>query len=101
MALGLPHQLSIRIGLHAGPVYVNFDPVVRQLTFTGAHVNRAARIEPVAAAGQIFASEEFAALAAAEEVKGFECDFVGTTELAKSFGYFRIFSVDRMQVTQG
>jgi class 3 adenylate cyclase/tetratricopeptide (TPR) repeat protein len=101
VALGLPHQLSIRIGLHAGPVYVNFDPVVRQLTFTGAHVNRAARIEPVAAAGQIFASEEFAALAAAEEVKGFECDFVGTTELAKSFGYFRIFSVDRMQVTQG
>jgi len=100
VALGLPHQLDIRIGLHTGPVYVNFDPVVRQLTFIGAHVNRAARIEPVAAAGQILASEEFAALAAAEEVKGFECDFVGTTELAKSFGYFRIFSVERMQVTE-
>ncbi len=96
--LGLPSQLGLRIGLHAGPVYVSFDPVIRQLTFTGAHVSRAARIEPVAAEGQIFASEEFAALAAAEEAKGFECDFVGTTELAKSCGYFRIFSLERKEV---
>lgn len=97
VALGLPSQLGIRIGLHAGPVYVSFDPVIRQLNCLGAHVNRAARIEPVTAAGQVFASEEFTALAAAEEAKGFECGFVGTTELAKSLGYFRIFSLERTQ----
>jgi class 3 adenylate cyclase len=93
--LGLPQHLSIRIGIHAGPVYVNFDPVVRQISFTGAHVSRAARIEPITLEGEVFASEEFAALAAADQSKGFTCDLVGTTALAKSYGLFRIYSLDR------
>jgi class 3 adenylate cyclase/tetratricopeptide (TPR) repeat protein len=93
--LGLPHQLSIRIGVHAGPVYVNFDPVVREISFTGAHVSRAARIEPITHEGEVFASEEFAALAAADQSKGFSCDLVGTTQLAKSYGLFRVYSLER------
>lgn len=97
--LGLPRELSIRIAVHAGPVYVTFDPVSRRMTFAGAHVVRAARIEPVARAGEVFASEEFAALAAAEEVHGFSCDFVGTTQLAKSYGFFRIYSLVRAEKT--
>jgi class 3 adenylate cyclase/tetratricopeptide (TPR) repeat protein len=94
--LGLPHNLSIRIAIHAGPVYVNFDPIVRQMTFTGAHVSRAARIEPITHEGEVFASEEFAALAAADQSKGFTCDLVGTTALAKSYGLSRIYSLDRV-----
>jgi class 3 adenylate cyclase/tetratricopeptide (TPR) repeat protein len=94
--LGLPHNLSIRIAVHAGPVYVNFDPIVRQMTFTGAHVSRAARIEPITHVGEVFASEEFAALAAADQSKGFACDLVGTTALAKSYGLFRIYSLERI-----
>jgi class 3 adenylate cyclase/tetratricopeptide (TPR) repeat protein len=93
--LGLPRQLSIRIGIHAGPVYVNFDPVVRQISFTGAHVSRAARIEPITHEGEVFTSEEFAALAAAEQSKCFTCDLVGTTALAKSYGLFRVYSLER------
>jgi class 3 adenylate cyclase/tetratricopeptide (TPR) repeat protein len=93
--LGLPKNLNIRIALHAGPVYVNFDPVVRQINFTGAHVSRAARIEPITHEGEVFASEEFAALAAADQCKGFSCDLVGTTALAKSYGLFRIYSLER------
>jgi class 3 adenylate cyclase/tetratricopeptide (TPR) repeat protein len=93
--LGLPRNLSIRIGVHAGPVYVNFDPVVRQISFTGAHVSRAARIEPITHEGEVFASEEFAALAAADQSKGFGCDLVGTTALAKSYGLFRVYSLER------
>lgn len=95
MDLGLPRNLTIRIGVHAGPVYVNFDPVVRQISFTGAHVSRAARIEPITHEGEVFASEEFAALAAAEQAKGFSCDLVGTTALAKSYGLFRVYSLER------
>jgi class 3 adenylate cyclase len=95
MDLGLPRNLSIRIGVHAGPVYLNFDPVVRQISFTGAHVSRAARIEPIAHEGEVFASEEFAALAAADQSKGFACDLVGTTALAKSYGLFRVYSLER------
>lgn len=94
--LGLPTNLTIRIAVHAGPVYVNFDPVVRQMTFTGAHVSRAARIEPITHEGEVFASEEFAALAAADQAKGFTCDLVGTTALAKSYGLFRIYSLERV-----
>ena len=96
--LGLPHQLNIRIGIHAGPVYVNFDPVVRQISFTGAHVSRAARIEPITHEGEVFTSEEFAALAAADQSKGFSCDLVGTTALAKSYGLFRVYSLERTSV---
>jgi class 3 adenylate cyclase/tetratricopeptide (TPR) repeat protein len=92
---GLPRQLTIRIGVHAGPVYVNFDPVVREISFTGAHVSRAARIEPITHEGEVFASEEFAALAAADQSKGFSCDLVGTTALAKSYGLFRVYSLER------
>lgn len=93
--LGLPRNLSIRIGVHAGPVYVNFDPIVREISFTGAHVSRAARIEPIAHEGEVFASEEFAALAAADESKGFTCDLVGTVPLAKGYGVFRVYSLER------
>ena len=93
--LGLPRQLSIRIGVHAGPVYVNFDPIVREISFTGAHVSRAARIEPITHEGEVFASEEFAALSAAHQAKGFGCDLVGTTSLAKSYGLFRVYSLER------
>src|SRR2546423_7270030 len=93
--LGLPRQLSIRIGIHAGPVYVNFDPIVREISFTGAHVSRAARIEPITHEGEVFTSEEFAALAAADQSKGFSCDLVGTTALAKSYGLFRVYSLER------
>ena len=90
--------LRLRTALHAGPVFWHFDPVLRQLAFTGAHVSRAARIEPVTAPGEIFASEEFAALAAAEGATGFACHFVGTMPLAKKYpGVFRIYRLRRLQ----
>jgi class 3 adenylate cyclase len=92
---GLPEDLNIRIAVHAGPVYVTFDPVSRQSTFAGAHVARAARIEPVTRPGEIFASEEFAALSAADDVTAFNCDFIGTTDLPKKYGSFRLYSLTR------
>jgi class 3 adenylate cyclase len=90
--------LRLRTALHAGPVFPHFDPVVRRLSFTGAHVSRAARIEPVTLPGEVFASEEFAALAAAENATGFACHFVGTMPLAKKYpGVFRIYRLRRVQ----
>lgn len=92
---GLPPDLNIRIALHAGPAYPCFDPVVKKLTFLGAHVNRTARIEPIAEEGQIYASQPFAALAAANGAKDFVCDYVGTKQLAKKFGSIPVFLVRR------
>lgn len=93
--LNLPGDLNIRIALHAGPVYPCFDPVLRRLTFLGSHVNRTARIEPIVEEGQIYASQAFAALSAAEAVKEYVCDYVGTKQLAKKFGSTPVFLVRR------
>ncbi len=93
--LNLPSDLNIRIALHAGPVYPCFDPVLRRLTFLGSHVNRTARIEPIVEEGQVYASQAFAALAAAEGVREYVCDYVGTKQLAKKFGSTPVFLVRR------
>jgi class 3 adenylate cyclase len=91
---GLP-DLSLRIGLHAGPVYPCVDPVTQRPNYIGVHVSRAARIEPVTPPGQIYASQAFAALAAASRIEEFRCDYVGQTALAKYYGTFPTYIVLR------
>ena len=90
---GLPKALNLRIALHAGPVYACVDPVTEQPSYTGTHVSRAARIEPITPPGQVYASQAFAALAAAQGVKHFTCDYVGQTPLAKGYGTFATYHV--------
>jgi len=92
---GLPKDLNIRIALHAGPVYGCKDPVTAQDNFIGWHVNRVARTEPITPPGHVYASEGFAALAAARDVTAFACDYVGETTLAKGFGTFPTYHVRR------
>src|SRR6185312_11081472 len=81
----LPADTTIRIGLHAGPVYASWDPVIQKQNFFGSHVNRTARIEPVTTPGCAFASEQFAAALAVARGHDFVCEFVGTEELAKGY----------------
>jgi len=92
---GLPEDLSIRIALHAGPVYSVVDPVTRGLSFIGRHVNLAARLEPITAHGEVFCTEGFAAMAFVDGVREFGCEFLGRRPLAKSFGEMAIFRVRR------
>ena len=91
---GLP-GLNLRIGLHAGLVYSCRDPVTERISYIGANVSRAARIEPITPTGQVYASQTFAALAAAEGVKEFRCDYVGQTSMAKKYGTFPTYVVLR------
>ena len=90
-------SLRIRVGLHSGPVFACIDPVTGQETHIGAHVSRAARIEPITPPGRVYASEAFAALAAAEQVQEFQCDYVGQVVMPKKFGTFPTFSVRRLR----
>lgn len=90
---GLPKAINLRIALHAGPVYSCVDPVTGLASFTGTHVSRAARIEPITPPGQVYASQAFAALSAAQGVKEFLCDYVGQTPLAKGYGTFATYHV--------
>mgnify|MGYP003694568937 CR=1 FL=1 len=68
---GLPRGLNLRIALHAGPVYEFDDPVTGNPSYSGTHVSRAARIEPIAPPSLAYASEAFAALSAAQRTRDF------------------------------
>jgi len=92
-AKGLPPELNLRIALHVGPVHVCMNPITARRDFMGTHVSRAARIEPVTPPGQVYASQAFAAFAAAERVGEFACEYVGLTALAKGFGTFPTYHV--------
>jgi hypothetical protein len=75
-ALGLPSRLGLRIGLHAGPVFEVQDPVTRLTGYAGTHISRTARIEPVTPAGEVYVTEQFAALLSLERHAGLFCDLL-------------------------
>jgi class 3 adenylate cyclase len=93
--VGLPENLGIRIALHAGPVYSRIEPVTEWRNYYGSHVSLASRIEPITPLGQVYASQSFAALAAAQGVTEFTCDYVGQVPLAKGRGPFPMYHVRR------
>jgi class 3 adenylate cyclase len=83
--LGMPADTTVRIGIHAGPVYQRMDPIIGRENVFGSQVNRAARIEPVTTPGCAFASEQFSAALAAEPGHPFTSEYVGIEELAKGY----------------
>lgn len=95
----LPPELNLRIALHAGPAYEFDDPITARITFSGTHVSRAARIEPITPPGQVYASEAFAALSAAKRMRDFACDYVGQTPMAKGYGTLPTYHVRPKSVT--
>lgn len=94
-AKGLPVGMNIRIALHCGPAFEIHDPVIGGRGYTGAHVSRAARIEPITPEGEVYASQAFAALANYENAPGLRCEYVGNMPLAKGYGHFATYSVRR------
>jgi class 3 adenylate cyclase len=91
--LGFSCDMSVRIAVHAGPLYRIYDPVIGQWSFTGSHVTKAARMEPSADPGRVFASIAFVALAAAERVTEFTCHPVGRRQLVKGAGELAVFEL--------
>lgn len=92
---GLPKELTIRIALHTGPVFPCMDPIIEQQNFFGAHVNRAARIEPVTAPGQIYVSEAVAALLRMSGGLSYDFDYQGRVALAKDYGVTPLYRLRR------
>ena len=92
---GLPKELNLRISLHAGPVYCYKEPVFKELEYAGSHIVRAARIEPITPPGQVYASQQFAALASTQRVQGFTCEYVGRIPLPKHAGVIPLYLVRR------
>jgi class 3 adenylate cyclase len=96
----LPESLNIRIGLHAGPVFGAKEPILNRMNYFGRHVNRAARIEPITNPGNVYASEQFAALLMATPDHELECRYVGIIVLPKKFGNYPIYHVKRRNEIQ-
>lgn len=92
--LGMMEGMEVRISMHAGPAYEKFDPILGKLNFFGSHVNQAARIEPIVLPGSVFVSETVAALLSFGH-DGFDFEYVGHLELAKNFGSYPIYILQR------
>jgi len=93
---GLPSETSIRIGMHTGPVLPAQDPIIDRDNFFGSHVNLAARIEPIAAAGSVYVSEQTASLLALSGSKEYVCDYLGISDLAKQFDTAALYRLRRI-----
>jgi class 3 adenylate cyclase len=93
--LGFSRPLTMRFALHAGPVHLTTDPITGLPKCCGAHVSRAARLEPKTPPGQVYASEAFAALAELDDTAQFRCDYVKQLDWAKRYGTFPAYIVRR------
>ena len=100
-AAGLPETLRLRLGGHLGPVFELEDPVTERIGFYGAHVSRAARIEPITPEGCVYVTETIAATLALHNADQFSCDYVGNTEMAKHYGRLRMFLLRRAGAGDG
>jgi class 3 adenylate cyclase/tetratricopeptide (TPR) repeat protein len=90
--LGVVKPPILRLGGHLGPAYQMCDPVLKRDNFFGAHVSRAARIEPVAPDNSLYVTEHFAAALALDDHKHiYHCDYAGPVKTAKDYGPLRLF----------
>ena len=59
------------------------------------NTSKAARIEPITYEGQVFVSQAYAALLAAEIQDELTCEYVGIRELPKKSGALKIYLLKR------
>ncbi len=90
-ALGLPDFITMRLGGHFGPVHAGVDPILKASSFFGAHVSKAARIEPITPPGEVYVTEHFAARLALDPAAEFQCEYVGEIPMAKDYGDLKMY----------
>jgi class 3 adenylate cyclase len=99
VSLGLPSALGLRVALHAAAVFEIEDPVLRAPAYAGSQISRTARLEPVTPPGQVFVTEEFAALMMLQPGSNVTCDYVGLMPAAKGYGRLRMYLLRQRQAT--
>jgi len=93
---GKGQDLSLRIGVHFGPVWERLDPFTQLPNLYGRHVTTAARLEALAVPGSICVSENFAAvmaMTATDDHQEFICDYVGRARSKKEETEFSLYSL--------
>jgi len=96
-SIKLPAQLKLRIGVHYGPVTFQEDPVTGAEGVFGSQIAYAARIEPLAPPGSIFASEAFAAALELEADCPVKSTYVGRHALKNAHSDIRLFALTATQ----
>ena len=91
----LPDSLELRLSGHIGPVFPIVDPVLGQPSFSGSHITRVARLEPVTPPGALVVTEAFAAALELSGCTDLVCDYVGHRPAAKDYGRMRMYTVER------
>ena len=91
----LPEEISVRIGLHAGTAWRLKEPITGKENYFGNAVSKAARIEPVTQEGQLFASEQCAALLELSPESHIVAEYVGQVETPKGFGTHPLYKLVR------
>ena len=91
---GLLSGLSLRIALHAGPVYKFTDPVTGDRSYGGTHVSRTARMEPITRQDRCTLVKR-SRFGAAQGLRSFNLDYAGQTPMAKGYGTFPTYNVRR------
>jgi len=86
----LPVEMSLRIGIHIGPVFELRDEVLDRMAAVGTEVTRTARIEPITPPGEAFVTLPFAAHLSLE-TDAFACDYAGEQPMAKGYGSNRMY----------
>ncbi len=111
---GLSRRPRFRVALHAGPVFVGLHPLTGRSMIFGHHVNRAARIEPIAIPGGICASQPFVALLKAEMAQladearqtgttyapRYDVLYLGRKSLSKQFGSEDIYFLEDREAAE-
>lgn len=86
---------GMRVGVHYGSAWKATDRITGRTTFYGTEVSRAARIEPVTPPGAVFVTEPLAAILALEARARFACHYVGRISLAKNYGDYPMYRLER------
>lgn len=101
--------LSLRLALHAGPVYQGTNPLTGRPIVYGSHVSRAARMEPISPPGYVYASEQFVAMLLSEDnarrhaaaftgdacAQSYSCSYIGNLSLAKKYDRQPVYAIRR------
>ena len=82
----------MKIGLHAGPVYLGTDPLSKQMNSYGTHIARASSIQAHTLQGTIYASEQFSAVLTLESEK-YDFEHVGVIDLGNDLGLQEIYKI--------
>lgn len=93
---GMP-DVNLKLGLHAGPVYLGINPITQRKVPYGIHYSKVKELQRVTLPGLVYASEQFAAILALKS-QDYNIDHVGLMKLSDQLGSTEIYRISRKRI---